>query len=333
MLLVTQSFGRESEYKRVILSIWSYWLYHPTGRVLLFTDAPDYFSIFFKDMPVQYKPLTDEKLKLMRGSIDFLHRIKIAIIEEAFAHGGENLLYIDSDTFFIDNVNFIDDELAADRAFMHVREYRFDSLREMKLPAAKPFHAFLDLIESTSFFGRGGNIIPVSSQQYSWNAGVMAFHPSHRDILLDVYALTEQFYPKTENHASEQYAFSIVLQNNVALFPCDRACYHYWYRVKKTIVDSILEDVLVPKWATMNSDQKLVSVKVIVQQLQYEFENHHSILRDRAIQAFHENDFKKGYYWAYRTLLKKPFDFVFIKDVGYHTKKWLIKQSLFNYVA
>src|SRR5689334_14514320 len=102
--LVLQSFGRENEYKRAILTIWSYFACStaplPASRVLLFTDNPGYFTAWFGGLPVSYVHLTPEKIKQMRGSIDFLHRMKIALIEESFQTLEGNILYADSDTFF-----------------------------------------------------------------------------------------------------------------------------------------------------------------------------------------------------------------------------------------
>jgi hypothetical protein len=86
--LVIQSFGRDNEYRRAILTILSFYAHSSLKReetkVLLFTDMPAYFSTFLEGLPVEYVLLTPEKIKSMRGEIDFLHRMKIAVIEEAF---------------------------------------------------------------------------------------------------------------------------------------------------------------------------------------------------------------------------------------------------------
>jgi hypothetical protein len=321
LILVTQSFGRESEYKRAILSVWSYWVHRPSGKVLLFTDAPDYFSYFFKSMPIQYVALSPEKIQEMRGSIDFLHRMKIALLEEAFSMTDDDLLYADSDTFFVDDVTDLEQQVAPRRAFMHMREYRLDSLRNMRLPAAKPFHDFLDLIAGHAFTGVDGKSIPVSLMHYSWNAGVMALHRSHSHLLRDVFALTDQFYPSTQNHASEQYAFSIVLQNNAILGDCEDTVYHYWYRVKKQVMDAFLAKALNDRWSNFTVDEKKESVKKWVAILPTLLQNHKWALRDNAIQAFNENRFRTGYSFAVRALMKNPFDVKFLLDLMYHTKR------------
>lgn len=103
-LLVTQSFGRTSEYKRVILSVLSFWALYSGDKnnviTVLATDKPDYFKPYFEGIPVEYIILNPEKIKKMRGEIDFIHRMKIAIVDEAFQrYIGADILYVDSDTF------------------------------------------------------------------------------------------------------------------------------------------------------------------------------------------------------------------------------------------
>src|SRR5688500_15091363 len=103
--LVIQSFGRENEYKRAILTVLSFYancsLPDEQTRLMLFTDRPEYFSSYLSGLPVDFILLTPEKIKEMRGNIDFLHRMKIAVIEEAFDKTGGNIIYADSDTFFV----------------------------------------------------------------------------------------------------------------------------------------------------------------------------------------------------------------------------------------
>ena len=324
MILVIQSFGKEIEYRRAIFAIWSYWVYCPKGKVLLFTDAPAFFKTFFSNQPIEYISLTPQKIEEMRGKIDFLHRMKIALIDEAFRLTNSNLLYIDSDTFFINDPTSLFNQVSEKKSLMHLNEYRFDSLSEMKLPGGKTFRAFLDLITTTKFTRSDGTGITVSPLQDSWNAGVIFLHHSHAQLLPDVYALTEQFYPPTQNHASEQYAFSVVLQNHTDIAACDSVIYHYWYRVKKKIMDEFLEKKLDEKWNLLSIDQKISSVKNGIRLLPKLFENHIWILRDNSIQAFNEKRIKPAFWFALRAVVKGPFDFRFLRDVMHHTRKLLL---------
>lgn len=327
-VLVTQSFGRESEYRRVALMILSYYAYSSdqSNKTLLFTDNPQWFDSYFIGLPVSYVLLTPPKIKEMRGDIDFLHRMKIALIEEAFQKFDANILYADSDTFFTGNPDSFCSHLAPEKSFMHVHEYPFEDIRNMPLPAGESFQAFVKLIESREFELSGGKI-KIDTQFSSWNAGVMMLHKSHAKLIQDVYSLTNQFYPSTQNHASEQYAFSILLQSKTNLSPCDAVIYHYWYNVKKRIMDDFLAVEMDNIYKAPSLEKRLSIVKEMTNKLPALFDSHVYTLKDNAVQAFNKNEFGAAYKWAFKAFGSGAFkDKVFIKDVLYHFKRQLLKR-------
>ncbi|PSR52059.1 hypothetical protein AHMF7605_00255 [Adhaeribacter arboris] len=325
--LATQSFGKESEYKRAILTILSFYAHLPndsaTSQVVLFTDYPTYFEFYLQGVPVKYVTLTTEKIKVMRGTIDFLHRMKIALIEEAFHLVQSNLIYVDSDTFFIADPTPLLEKLSPVNSFMHLKEYEFEKLWNQPLPFGQASRAFIQLIESKQFLLAGGSKISVTPKHYSWNAGVMFFHATHARFIPDVYSLTDQFYLSTQSHASEQYAFSVVLQENTKLEPCNSVIYHYWYRVKKQIIDLFLAEQINISLGEKALGQKLEQVRAWCTMLPGYFEENILMVKDNAIQSFNERKYWQGYKYALKVFSKKPFDFEFFKDVFYHTKKWL----------
>jgi hypothetical protein len=330
-VLAIQSFGKESEYKRAAFTVFSLFAYRPIDnsvQVLIFTDAPEWFQRVLVDLPIQYIRLSPEKIKVMRGEIDFLHRMKIALIEEAFQlYPQHKLIYADSDTFFTANSDRILAQITPDCASMHLWEYQFAAMKDMALPAGKTFQAFYQLIQQQEFVLADATRIKISPQMSSWNAGLMFFHPEHKRFIPDVYSLTDQFYPSTENHASEQYAFSIVLQQQTRLIPCAAINYHYWYRIKKQIADEFLQDKFNDAFVVDSIENKLDLTKRWTQILPKLFEEHIWMLQDNAVQAFNENRFKEGYQWAFRVFLRKPFaNNCFFKDVLYHTKRLIFNR-------
>lgn len=327
--LIIQSFGRENEYKRAILTVISFYAHTslPIERtkVILFTDKPSYFKDYLQGLPIEFMVLTDEKIKRMRGQIDFLHRMKIALIEESFEVSDGNLFYVDSDTFFTGDPKPILELVSESTASMHLLEYPFEKNVEDKTDT---YQAFYRLINSRKFTLADGSVIDVTNKHSSWNAGVMVFHPTHKKFIPDVYALTEQFYPGSGSHASEQYAFSVVLQTNLHLEPCDHLVYHYWYRVKKQIVDQFLDKRLTQTWALFPLDQKLADIKSWTAQLPGHLEKHVWMTRDRAIQAFNNNRFYEGYCQAVKAFLQKPLDSSgLLKDTFYHLKRQIAQKE------
>jgi len=323
--VIIQSYGSEAEYKRAIFSIWSFYAYVKLPieqtQVILFTDHPDYFSVYLKELPVKYILLTPEKLKNMRGKIDFVHRVKIAAIDESFNYCSGNLLYIDSDTFFIDDATPILKRISANHTFMHKNEYQLKELKSLKLPAGETFHIWYDYVMSKSFQLTDGTTIQISPNQSSWNAGVIILHLSHRALLRDVYSLTDDFFPHTQNVGCEQYAFSIVLERNTSVEPCENFVYHYWLPIKKKIVDLFLDTRITLTWANQTLSEKGRIIKEWSLVLPNFIENHVYMIQYKAIQAFHDDKFLKGYAFALKALAKRPLFLNFYSEIGYHVKR------------
>jgi hypothetical protein len=321
MALVVQSFGNEREYRRAILTVVSYYAFTPPSdamKTLLFTDRPEYFKNMLNGFPVEFISLTAEKIRQMRGEIDFLHHMKIALIEEAFQKSDDNLLYADSDAFFVSDPTPLFRRVSPTKAFMHVFEYAFDALKTWTPEASQKFY---DRILNRTLFLADGSTFVIGPQHASWNAGAMMLHREHASQLANVYALTRQIFPETQHHASEQFAFSVVLQTRVDLEPCESVIYHYWYRVMKQVADTFLEQSVTVAWSLQDSGKKKEQVRKWVQVLSRLFKEHVLMLRDNAIQAFNENDFATGYRFALKAILKQPLNFAFLKDVAYHTRR------------
>lgn len=325
-VLAIQSFGRQEEYKRALLTILSYIAFSDiSSKVILFTDQPEWFTDKLVGVEVNYVVLTQEKIKNMRGEIDFLHRMKIALIEETFfKYPGYRVLYADSDTFFTKDPAVILNNLEADKSCMHLLEYPFSAMKDLELPAGQTFQDFYKMILRKSFSLQNRDLIKVTPEMVSWNAGVMFFHPDHIKFIPDVYALTDQFYPETLNHASEQYAFSVILQTRTKIIPCESVSYHYWYRIKKVIADEFLEKHMNPVFISLPLKDKLEEIKEWTVLLPGIFDTHIWMIRDNAIQAFNKNKFFEGYRWSVKAFFQSPLDSkLFIKDVFYHLKRQL----------
>lgn len=322
--LVVQSYGREAEYSRGIFAIWSFFAHSDYSKgesqALLFTDNPEYFKPYLKGLPVVYRLLTTEKIKAMRGAIDFVHRVKIEIIAEAFQLIDGPLFYLDSDTCFIQNPNFVVRELNPRKVFMHQYEYRFEAMKAIPLPAGTPFHLFYDFVMGQAFRLTDGTTIEISSEQVSWNAGVIVLLPEHQKFLPDVLKLTDDFYPDTHHHGCEQYAFNIVLGKKLSMGTCPETVFHYWPVVQKTIADIFLSDKITRKWAQATVEQKRNDIKKWTLALPAFIASHSLMLRNNAVQYFHENNFKAAWPLAIRVLFRHPLDAKLWRDWLYHLK-------------
>lgn len=326
--LVLQSYGNMKEYRRGLFAVFSFFA-HIKGaldqvRVLIFTDNPDFFRLYLADLPVGYYFLDAATIKHWRGEIDFLHRIKIAVIEKAFLSENSDLLYIDSDTCFVKDPSPMMHQLDDDHVFMHTYEYRYKEMASFPLPAGAPAHRFYDFVDGRFFTLTDGTRFQISPDQVSWNAGVIALKYKHNRCLPDVYHLTDQLFPASEHHGCEQFAFGIILEKIAKVDSAEEYVFHYWQAVQKNVADTFLYQRITEQWAKRPLSQKMKDISAWSTQLSVFIENHVLMLRYLAIIAFHENRYAMGWRYASRALAKEPFFGSFWLDVLYHLKRNLI---------
>lgn len=107
---------------------------------------------------------------------------------------------------------------------------------------------------------------------------------------------------------------------NTKFMLCDVIIYHYWYRVKKLLIDLFLEEKIREGWAKLPLCEQLNDVKVWSRLLPGYFDSHVFMIRDIAILTFNKNQFLKAYQHTAKALSKSPFEQGSVKDVLYHTK-------------
>jgi len=328
--IVALSFGDEREYNRSIFSLWSFYAHLSVqwekAPALLFTDRAQFFERHLTGLPVTCITLSPSRIKEMRGHIDFVHRMKICAIEEAFSASDENLFYIDGDTFFISDCAALFTEVSETVSFMHTPEYAFHQLRDLPLPSGLPFHLVAEYIERNELIMADGSRCSFGLSLSSWNAGAILLHRSHKTCLPDVFKITDQLYSGTSNHASEQYAFSLVLQTRTQLKHCHQYVFHYWHRIKKRIADMFLLRHLNETWLNATQEEKIAAIGRWTKILPDHFDNHQLTWRDNAIQAFNEGRCREGNFWAIKALMKYPFSIAFLKDFLYHNKRFLLQR-------
>lgn len=332
-VLVCQSFGRESEYRRAVLAILSAFCFlseeeKKAVTVVLFTDQPNWFQQWLSGIQVDYRLMTPEKMQQMRGEINFLHRMKIALIEETFyAYPKHVMFYIDSDTFFQGSCMPIAVQVSHEKAFMHLIEYPFHTLNNPLYSSTDPFYKFYHLIVNQPIALNDTETVIIQDTLFSYNAGVMCFHPSHVALIPAVYALTTAIYVPTENHASEQYAFSIVLQHKKQLQTIGDTVFHYWHRVQKQVVDERLEKAAFLKLEHLSHTEKLEAVKGLIDVLPAYILRHTYVLLDQVIQELNQDEFKNAYRNFARLLFRSPFlALKNVRHVLYHSKRYLIQK-------
>jgi hypothetical protein len=218
--LIYQAYGSLAILDEALFSILSYLRQPAAATVLIYTDNAAYFQRILRDVPaVVYVPIEAAQWQAWRGEIDFVHRVKIEVLRHAAAYYSGQLLYVDTDTIFLQSPAAIFEALAQGEHFMHLAEGRLsdgNALNRKLNRALRPLASQL----------LPGVVIGPATRMY--NAGVLGLRSTDAALLDEVLALTERLYRHYPKHVMEQLAFSIVLARQGTVREATPWVYHYW---------------------------------------------------------------------------------------------------------
>jgi hypothetical protein len=219
--LLYQAYGSPDILNEALLSILSY-LRQPAGAtVLVYTDQPAHFQAILGDAAgVAYVFIEPAQWRAWRGEIDFVHRVKIKVLQHAAAHYAGQLLYVDTDTIFTQSVAPVFAALAQGERFMHISEGR--------LGDGNPLNRKINRALQHASGGPALVAGPIGPSTRMYNAGVLGLRSTDALLLAEVLALTEQLYRLYPKHVMEQLAFSVVWARSGAVREASPWVHHYW---------------------------------------------------------------------------------------------------------
>jgi predicted glutamine amidotransferase len=99
--IIYQVHGNIDFYNEALFSILSYYKHNKESknRIVIYTENEQFFKNILPS-EVVYINITPEKIKEWRGKINFVHLVKIKIIQDIASRYNGNFLYLDTDTFF-----------------------------------------------------------------------------------------------------------------------------------------------------------------------------------------------------------------------------------------
>ena len=223
--IIYQVHGNPDNYNEALYSILSYYKFNidSGNTIAIYTDNKQYLKKYLPS-DVILIDINLEKIKEWRGEIDFVHRVKIKIIQDFTSKYKGNFLYLDSDTCFTSNITDIFDSIENDILFFD--KYECD-LFESKIRIIKRIATFFKrnkLQKSNSDLIS----IDVTKPFYLFNAGVIGFNSKYTPLLTEVEVLTDFLYPKLKSHITEQFAFCYYFQTIQTPHVTDEKIYHYW---------------------------------------------------------------------------------------------------------
>jgi len=223
--IIYQVHGNIDFYNEALFSILSYYKHNneSENRIIIYTENEHFFK---KLLPIDiiYINITSEKIKEWRGKIDFVHRVKIKIIQDFTSKYKGNFLYLDTDTFFTSNIKNIFDSIENEVLFFDKYEF---NLFETKNGITKPIISFFKknkIQKSDSDFGD----IEIKNPFDTWNAGVIGFNSKYSYLLKDIEEFTDLFYPKIKSHITEQLEFCYYFNKIKRPQVTDESIFHYW---------------------------------------------------------------------------------------------------------
>jgi hypothetical protein len=307
--LIFLSYGKKSEYLRTISCVLSFfaWNGDKAGyiRIIIYTDDPSFFKIKLDGFNVEYFLLTPETLEALKGDTKFIHRIKVSVIDLTFKNfPNEEVLFIDSDTFFINDAQEMLNEFEPGISFMHKKEYNLRDGFSLFSSFNQGHYAksFIDYISEREF-SIGGIPEIFTADDYSWNSGVIGLQKDFGSYMSDVFKLTDEFYTNSKWFISEQMAFSLILQRRTQIKPAEKFVYHYWGKRQKQLVDTLIEK-LFDRYPAAKLPEKMF-MRGLTKSWHLIVET--DLVLEQAEIAFSQRDFKYGIKKCLQFLLLKIF--------------------------
>jgi hypothetical protein len=315
--LLLLAYGRETEYHRAILAALSCWAWQPRQPLAatIFTDQPACFEPYLAGLPVEYHLLTPDYLAELRGPQQYVHRVKAQLIAWAFAqHAEEEILFIDSDTFFLGPPDKLLQSLAAGQPIMHQREYKLAEAVGIyaEFNQAKYPKKLLEMLSGRRF-ALGGAEVQFHPTQSCWNSGVLGLPRTLAPLLPDMLRLIDELYAGTGWFISEQLGFSLALQAQGPVQACDQYVYHYWGQPQKKVMDKLLLAFLTPELAALPLAERLLRVRQQLPRLRRQVELGKA--QEGALYAMRRGRLAASLKCAAKALLTNPLDAQFVREL------------------
>ena len=224
--LVYQAYGKDEIKQECVFSVLSLYRYTSESllnqlSVVIYTDTPEKFDLLESSpFPVFFEAVNTQTLTDWRGDIDFVHRVKIKILQDFCSKYQGAVLYLDTDTYFSQNPDTLFGLIEQGKYLMHTAEGAINSKKNLTL---KKLEKFL----SSRTIQIGKETMQIDTHLQMWNAGVLGFVSEQIELLDNVLLFTDTFYKLYQKHIAEQFAFSFYMQKN-ELLAADSYIFHYW---------------------------------------------------------------------------------------------------------
>ena len=230
--IVYQAYGKRDILNEVLVSVSS--LYKVTNvikrpQIVIFTDSISYLASFLPpEIQLIVTPIS--KWKEWKGKEDFVHRAKIEMLRHFSDSFKGDVLYCDTDTYFVSDPKNIFNQISKGDLIMHLDE---GALKNSKNIVFRKLEKFL---RNYQYQGKS-----IPSETHMWNAGVLGFSTNNKPILDQVLYLSDDLYAAFQKHVMEQLAFSVCFQQKIRHESQD-VLFHYWdFKEYRQLLDQFFQ--------------------------------------------------------------------------------------------
>lgn len=189
-------------------------------RIAVYTDRPDVLPAHDLIRPVPARP---EDLAAWRGPLDYVHRIKLCLLRRALAELGAPLIYVDSDTRWLQIPDAPFTALSGDGAPAPCYLYKIEGTIS---PTCFPQYFHL-LRRSRSRLDAWR--VPRDPPWTMWNSGTVGIPGRGAGFIDDALRITDALLPHVGyRNCVEQLALSLAASGRFDVQPFDAYMEHWW---------------------------------------------------------------------------------------------------------
>lgn len=263
--IVFQAYGQQGILQECVFALLSLSRQHTQEglqdlEIWLYTDQKEYFESFKTGLNLHFREVDSALIKNWRGSIDFVHRVKIEVLRDFVSKRSGQVLYLDTDVVIFSPLNELFSAIAQGRLHMHIMEGRVhgsDNILFRKLSK------FLDTRPKDVTSGE----FTIPRDISMWNAGVLGFHTRYSPLLEKVLDFTDKVYPAFPKHIVEQFAFSLYFQERGETATIHTRIAHYWnLKELRTILASFFSFFENRQWEELVHYSQLIQLQEPMQE-------------------------------------------------------------------
>ncbi|WP_027630046.1 hypothetical protein [Ruminiclostridium cellobioparum] len=259
--------------------------FYKDTKAVIFTNNIEPFAREFQNNEfIVLEDIPEDTLQNWLGGLNYMPRIKIKSLQYFFSKYSGNVIFIDSDTFYLKTLEHLFEMVDEGRFIMYSAcpslSKLLKCLKEFfnEQPPNFPFPLYkfcLDMERNKSISnGQKRFEIPLSFNQF--NSGVIGMNQSYSDIFDEVLELSDTIIKKYGYWCAEEFAFSYIFQGIQGITRCDDTVYHYfndkWVRyILEVFLEGVNKDVKNELYSYLkeNNLDRLKSINLVYEDLPY----------------------------------------------------------------